>query len=100
MHTAGLLLYLAVSSLDPYEREIVIQQASELVPWCKAEVESQYVAQGITTYQWTASYHDRANILYVKGRLRVHDDYVEARCRIAKGERLMYMTVEIDDPAP
>ena len=80
---------------DPYR---VISQASELVPWCKSEAESRYIARNITPYQWAASYHDRSNILYVDGRLRVHGDDVTVRCRIARGAREQYATIEIDDP--
>jgi hypothetical protein len=80
---------------DPYR---VINQASELVPWCKNEAESRYVARNITPYQWAASYHDRSNILYVDGRLRVHGEDVVVRCRVARGAREEYATIEINDP--
>jgi len=75
----------------------VISQASELVPWCRAEAEARYVARSITPYNWTASYHDANNILYVDGKLRVHGDDVTVRCRIAVGAREEYGTIEIDD---
>ena len=81
---------------DPYR---IINQASELVPWCKSEAESRYIARSITPYQWAASYHDRSNILYVDGRLRVHGDDVAVHCRVARGAREQYATIEIDDPS-
>ena len=75
----------------------VISQASDLVPWCKAEAEARFVAKNITPYNWTASYHDRSNILYVDGKLRVNGEDVTVRCRIASGAREEYGTIEIDD---
>ena len=75
-----------------------IRQASELLPWCKAEAEARYVAKNITPYQWTASHYEDGNMLRVEGRLRVHGDDVSVRCRIARGAREQYATIEIDDP--
>ncbi|WP_144813137.1 hypothetical protein [Aerolutibacter ruishenii] len=79
--------------------ERIINQASELVPWCKSEAESRYIAKNITPYQWSASYHDRSNVLFVEGRLRVHGDDIAVRCRIARGAREGYAVIEINDPA-
>lgn len=80
--------------------ERTIDQASDLVPWCRSEAESRYIARNITPYQWAASYHDSSNVLYVEGRLRVHGDDVAVRCRIARGAREDYAIIEIDDPKP
>lgn len=80
-----------------YDHHRVINQASELVPWCRSETESRYIARNITPYQWTASYHERSNVLYVDGKLRVHDEDVAVRCRIARGARESYAVIEIDD---
>jgi hypothetical protein len=80
-----------------HEHERVIAQASDLEPWCKSETEARYIAKGITPYQWTASYHDDGNALYVDGKVRVHEDDVAVHCRIARGAREEYGTVEIDD---
>jgi hypothetical protein len=77
----------------------IINQASELVPWCRAEAEYRYIAKNITPYQWTASYHDDSNVLYVDGKLRVHGDDVAIRCRIARGAPVQYAIIEIDDPS-
>ena len=79
--------------------DLVIYSASQLRPWCESEAKARYIAKGITPYQWTASHHDRSNVLYVNGRLRVHGDDVEVRCRIARGAREEYATIEIDDPS-
>lgn len=95
---AALLALSAVGAAGAQDRELIINQASELVPWCKSEAEAAYIARGVTPYQWAASYHDSSNVLYVDGRLRVHGDDVQVRCRIARGARERYGAIEIDDP--
>ena len=90
-------ILLSTAALPAFCHEhAVISQASDLVPWCKAEAEARYVAKNITAYNWTASYHDKDNVLYVDGKLRVHGDDVAVRCRIAAGAREEYGTIEID----
>lgn len=102
--TAGsvLLALAAIPALanppDGY-REREIHQASALVPWCRQEAEARYVARGEKTYQWSASYHDRGNTLYVEGRLRVEGRDVKVDCRIARGARERYAAIDIRDPA-
>ena len=78
--------------------EIVFTQASELLPWCRAEAEAHYVGRGVTPYQWTGRYYDRSNVLYVEGRLRAGGKDVEVRCRVARDARERYAVIEIDDP--
>ncbi len=77
---------------------IIINQASELVPWCKSEAEAVYIGLGYTPFQWTASYHDYSNHLYVDGRLRVHGEDIEVKCTITRGARVQYINVAIADP--
>lgn len=81
-----------------HHEEPVFTQASELLPWCRSEAEARYVGLGITPYQWTARYHDRSNVLYVEGKLRVHGEDVPVRCRVARNARERYAVIEIDDP--
>ncbi|MFY2763706.1 hypothetical protein [Arenimonas sp. MALMAid1274] len=83
---------------DVHEHDRVFQRASELVPWCKAEAEAHFVGRGETTYQWTSSYHDRGNVLHVEGKLRVEGADIGVHCRIARGAREQYATIEISDP--
>lgn len=97
MKTFSAILVLVTTSPAFGHEHRVISQANDLVPWCKAEAEARYVAKNISPYNWTASYHDENNILYVDGKLRVHDDDVTVRCRIATGAREEYGTIEIDD---
>lgn len=92
------LLLIATLTAYPNHDYIVINKASELVPWCRAEAEARYVALGMTPYQWSASYSDRGKMLQVTGRLRVDGEDVQVRCRIARGARDHYATIEIDDP--
>jgi hypothetical protein len=87
------------SQFEPPRNERTFELASELVPWCKSEAEARYVAKNVTPYQWTARYHDSGNVLVVEGRLRVHGDDVAVNCRIARGARERYATIEIDDPS-
>ena len=86
----------------PYRPEPVFTQASELLPWCRQEAEARYVARNIQTYQWTASYKQSGNVLYVEGKLRAHGDDVPVRCRVARNARERYReryaVIEIDDP--
>ena len=81
-----------------HDHDPVIQRASELVPWCRSEAEAHYVGRGETTYQWTSSYHDRGNVLHVEGKLRVEGADVTVQCRIARGARRHYASIEFTDP--
>ena len=78
--------------------DIVLYEASDLVGYCRSEAEAYYVGKGYVTYQWAASHKSRGNVLYVSGRLRVERDDVEVACRLPKGARLTYMTVEVSQP--
>jgi len=98
MSCAILAFFAALPAIGNEHR--TISQASELVPWCKAEAEARYIARNITPYQWTASYHEGGNIFYVDGKLRVHSQDVVVRCRVARGAIEDYATIEIDDPTP
>ena len=81
-----------------HDHHRVIYYASDLVPWCRDEAQAPYIAKNITPYNWTSSYHDSGGMLYVDGKIRVHEADVEVHCRIASGARLEYAVVEIDDP--
>ncbi|MEL1263292.1 hypothetical protein [Pseudoxanthomonas putridarboris] len=83
---------------DPYYLDRTVGAASELVGWCRAEAEARYAAKGVSTYQWTSSYHDRGNTLFVEGKLRANGNDIPVHCRIARGAQLRYASIEIDDP--
>jgi hypothetical protein len=93
-----ILLLTGTSSAFGHEHG-VISQASDLVPWCKAEAEARY-ARNITPYNWTASYHQKGNVLYVDGNLRANGEEVTVHCRIAGGARDEYATIDIDESNP
>lgn len=84
---------------DRHHEEIIFSQASELLPWCRAEAEARYAGRGIMPYQWTGRYHDAFNVLYVEGKLRVHGDDVAVNCRVARNALERYAVIEIDDPS-
>jgi hypothetical protein len=90
-----LALFAALPAIGSEHRPL--SQASELVPWYKAEAEAPYVARNVTPYQWTASYHESGNILYVEGKLRVHSQDVSVRCNVPRGAAEDYATIQIDD---
>jgi hypothetical protein len=79
-----------------HDHEIVINSASQLVPWCRTEAEAHFIGQGASVYQWTASYHDRGKVLHVNGKLRVDGKDVAVSCRIARGARERYATIEFN----
>ena len=95
LHASAHALFAA--SAFAHEHQRIIAQASELETWCHAETEARYVARNFTPYQWTASYHDSGNILHVEGKVRVHGDDVAVHCRIARGAREEFASIEIDD---
>ena len=91
-------ILLLTSSVPAFAHEHrIISQASDLVPWCKEEAEARYVARNITPYNWTASYHQRSNVLYVDGKLRANGEDVTVHCRIVGGAREECATMEIDE---
>ncbi len=93
-----ILLPLSVAAHNTPGDERTVEQASELVPLCRQEVEARYVARDIPTYQWRSSYHDRANTLHVEGFIRAGGQDISVACRIARGARERYITVDINDP--
>ena len=97
-HFAAIALVVLSSSAKAQQyNPIVFNQASELIPWCKAEAEARYIEKGVTPYQWTARYYERSNVLYVEGKLRANDKDVPVNCRVARGAREQYATIEIED---
>ena len=81
-----------------YLQERVIASAFELSGWCEQEARRRYTARSVTPYQWTSSYYDRSDVLYVDGRIRVHGETIVVSCRIARGAQERYAAIEIDDP--
>lgn len=93
---AVMTLALQPAYINPDDR--VINRASELVPWCRAEAEARAIGEGKTIYQWTSSHYSRGNVLHVDGKLRVEGADVVVRCRIAKGARQQYASMDMESP--
>jgi len=95
-----LVMLLTVIALPPSATrdDIVLFEASDLVGYCRSEAEAYYVGKGHEIYQWAASHKSRGNVLYVDGRLRVDHDDIQVACRLPKGARLTYMTLEVSQP--
>ena len=94
------LTFVALLALAPapaLPEEQVFRSASDLRPWCEDQARAAYVGRGMTTYQWTASHFDRGNVLHVEGKLRADGQDVSVRCRVARGARERYASIEIDD---
>jgi hypothetical protein len=97
MRTLPLLLAaLAVSAtVAAHDDEIPINTGTELVEWCRAESEAQFVAQSRTAYNWVARHVERGNMLVVEAEWRVDGQRMAVECRIAKGARREYATVTV-----
>ncbi len=59
--------------------------------------ETHYLAQGASIYNWTASYHDRGDGLYVDGRLRANGNTVSVHCSAARGAHERDLVMRIDE---
>lgn len=92
------LVILAVSTTlppTPHPEEQVFERASQLVPWCRQEVEAYFVAKGEETYQITTSHKSVGRMLIVEGTIRAGGRYVPFTCRVGQGGRERYAVVEV-----
>lgn len=80
----------------PHEDERVFERASELVPWCRQEVEAYFVAKGVETYQVTTSHKSVGRMLVVEGKIRAGGRDVPFTCRVAQGGRERYAVAMVD----
>lgn len=108
MKSFAMLVLLAGASLQASAQvpvpvpavEPVINTGSELARWCRTEAEARFVAEGRAIYQWSSSHHSRGNTLIVNGRLRVEGTDYLVECRIARGAREYYGSIEITEDSP
>lgn len=77
-----------------HEEDLPINSSSELREWCREESEAYFVGKGVTPYNWSASYWDKGNTLFVKGNWRVDGKDIIVECRIAKGAKRKYANLE------
>ncbi|MFC0154815.1 hypothetical protein ACFFJ4_14685 [Xanthomonas dyei] len=80
-----------------YVPEPLLMNGSDLVPVCRRAAETHYLAQGASVYNWTASYHDRGDGLYVDGRLRANGNTVSVHCSATRGSRERDLLMKIDE---
>ena len=98
MFSLALLASLSIAPTPPVVEERVFNTASELQPWCRREAEAHFVGQGIETYQWTSSHSSSGNVLRVSGKLRAGGKDVAVTCRVARGARERYASIDIQSP--
>ncbi|MBB5863696.1 hypothetical protein [Xanthomonas sp. 3058] len=95
---AGLVSTQAIAqNVVQYTPEPLLMNGSDLVPVCRRAAETHYLAQGASIYNWTASYHDRGDGLYVDGRLRANGKTVSVHCSAARGARERELILKIDE---
>lgn len=88
-------LAFASSAMAVDAGKMPILNASELRDWCRVETEAYFIGQGVTPYNWTASWWDEVDLLQVQGEWRVGSGSVSVRCRVARGARAEYVVYEI-----
>lgn len=88
-------LAFASSSTAIEDDKAPILNASDLRDWCRAETEAYFIGQGVTPYNWTASWWDEVDMLHVQGEWRIGRGSVSVKCRIARGARAEYASYEI-----
>ena len=93
------LLLLATPAPVVVEGDVYVERefhtASQLVSWCREEAEARVVANGGEPYQWRASHKSTGDVLEVEGKLRVDGEDLGVRCRVARGARERYASIEI-----
>ena len=95
--TAVALLLFAPAS-PAHQDDVPIMTASELRTWCQEESRALFVGQGVTPYNWSASYWDEGNVLHVKGSWRIGRAEAVVECRIARGAQSRFAVITVDGP--
>jgi hypothetical protein len=75
--------------------DIPINNGSELLDWCRQESEARFVGAGKQAYNWTARHVERGNLLVVEGKWRVEGNDLAVECRVARGARREYATMDL-----
>ena len=78
-----------------HDEDIPVNNASELLEWCKAETENYFVTKGMTPSNWSASWREQGNTLLVNGRWRIELEDVPVVCHIVRGAKRKYAVYEI-----
>ncbi|MCS3847502.1 hypothetical protein GGR70_002525 [Xanthomonas campestris] len=93
----GISQPVTAQNIVQYIPEPLLMNASDLVPACQRAAETHYLAQGASIYNWTASYHDQGNGLYVDGRLRANGNTVSVHCSAARVAYARDLVMKIDE---
>jgi hypothetical protein len=81
----SLLALPALSNEPVIYVEKIINTTAELKSWCKNESSMYYLAQDITPYNWTASWWNEGNFLFVKGTWKIDKEEQTIQCSIRRG---------------
>lgn len=91
-----IVLSLVAFAAAAHQEDVPITTAGELRAWCEMESHALFIGQGITPYNWSASYWDEGNVLFVEGSWRVGNKEAVIECRIARGAQTRYAAMSID----
>jgi hypothetical protein len=99
-HLTALTVLVLASPAIAHRENAIINSATELRDWCKEESEASIIGGGVTPYNWTASYWDQGNVLFVKGKWRVNASNVTVECSIARGAEARFASMTVGEPVP
>lgn len=88
------LLFTASSALAHQEDRPITSEV-ELRDWCEMQSHAHFIAQGITPYNWSASFWSEVNTLKVKGEWRVESRNAVVECAIQRGAPAHYAIMAI-----
>jgi prepilin-type processing-associated H-X9-DG protein len=83
------------SAQVPHEEDIVLHTGSDLLEWCQRESQLQLIGEGHTPANWRARHYERVNTLFVDGAWRVDGTEIIVECRVGRGARDDFATIEI-----
>jgi len=92
---AAFLLSCMVGLASAADEDTPITTQAELLAWCQAESEAWFVGRQLTPYNWSASFWEKGNVLYVKGSWRVGSQDREVECSVARGARTRYAMMNV-----
>jgi len=74
-----------------------MQSSTELLEWCEAKTRSHYAGKGITPYNWSASWWEEGNVLFVRGSCRIESEYVTVECHVMRGATKQHAKFKVVD---
>jgi len=91
-----IVLSLVSFAAAAHQEDVPITTASELRAWCEMESHALFIGKGITPYNWSASFWEKGNVLFVKGSWRVGNKEAVIDCRIARGAQTRYAAISVN----